>query len=372
MAGDDFVVTPWKVEGDVDYEKLIERFGTQRMTPDLLERWARHAPLHPMLRRGIFYSHRDLGWILDKYEKGEKFYLYTGRGPSGHTHLGHMMPWIFTRHMQEVFGAKLYFQLTDDEKFVFNDGMSREEVRKFAYENALDLIALGFKPDKTKIFLDTEYIHTLYPIAIEVAKRITFSTAKAVFGFESSNNIGEIFYTSMQAVPCFLGSVHEGKNVPCIIPCAIDQDPHFRVARDVADRIGYYKPSMFYCKMLPSLAGADKMSASMPDTAIYTVDPPKVAKKKIMNAFTGGCTSVQEQREKGGNPEVCSVFQYLHYIFEPDDAKLAALRDECKGGKILCGECKQRLAEKVGHFLEEHQAKREEARSHVDEYMLRD
>jgi tryptophanyl-tRNA synthetase len=45
---------------------------------------------------------------------------------------------------------------------------------------------------------------------------------------------------------------------------------------------------------------------------------------------------------------------------------------DCTGGKILCGECKQRLAEKVLKFLEEHQAKREEARSHLDEYMLRD
>ena len=24
----DFVVTPWEVEGDIDYSKLIERFGT--------------------------------------------------------------------------------------------------------------------------------------------------------------------------------------------------------------------------------------------------------------------------------------------------------------------------------------------------------
>ncbi|MFH0816138.1 MAG: tryptophan--tRNA ligase [Methanobacteriota archaeon] len=372
MAGDDFVVTPWKVEGEVDYDRLIERFGTQRITPELLARWEKFAPLHPMLRRGIFYSHRDFGWALDQLEKGNPFYLYTGRGPSGHTHLGHMMPWLFTKHMQDVFGSKLYFQLTDDEKFVFKDDMTRAQVKEYAYENALDLIALGFKPDKTKIFLDTEYIHTLYPIAIEVAKRITFSTAKAVFGFENSNNIGEIFYTSMQAVPAFLGSAEAGRNVPCVIPCAIDQDPHFRVTRDVADRMGYPKPSMFYCKMLPSLAGADKMSASIPDTAIYTVDTPKVARKKIMSAFTGGCVSVDEQRAKGGNPDICSVYQYLNYVFEPDDAKLAALRNDCTGGKILCGECKQGLAEKVLKFLEEHQAKREEARAHLDEYMLRD
>lgn len=372
MVGDDFVVTPWEVRGDVDYEKLIERFGTQRITDDMLDKWQRHAPLHPMLRRGIFYSHRDFNLVLDQLEKGKPFYLYTGRGPSGHTHLGHLMPWLFTKHMQDVFKTKLYFQLTDDEKFVFKDDMTREQVKKFAYENALDLIALGFKPDNTKIFLDTEYIHTLYPIAIEVAKRVTFSTAKAVFGFENSNNLGEIFYTSMQAVPAFLGSELAGRKIQCVIPCAIDQDPHFRIARDVAEQIGYPKPAMFYCKMLPSLGGSDKMSSSSPDSAIYTVDTPKVAKKKIMNAFTGGRVSVDEQRKLGGDPKICAVYHYLQYVFEPDDAKLMALKEECTSGKILCGECKQRLAEKVLTFLEEHQAKREEARSHLDEYMLRD
>jgi len=36
-------------------------------------------PAHPLLRRGVFYTHRDLTEILDCYEKGQPFYLYTGR-----------------------------------------------------------------------------------------------------------------------------------------------------------------------------------------------------------------------------------------------------------------------------------------------------
>lgn len=34
---------------------------------------------HPFLKRGFFYAHRDLKDVLDAYEKGEPFYLYTGR-----------------------------------------------------------------------------------------------------------------------------------------------------------------------------------------------------------------------------------------------------------------------------------------------------
>ena len=36
-------------------------------------------PPHPFLRRGVFFAHRDLNAILDCYEKGIPFYLYTGR-----------------------------------------------------------------------------------------------------------------------------------------------------------------------------------------------------------------------------------------------------------------------------------------------------
>ena len=41
----------------------------------------------------------------------------------------------------------MYFQLTDDEKFYSKQNLTLEDTSKFAYENALDFIALGFKPE---------------------------------------------------------------------------------------------------------------------------------------------------------------------------------------------------------------------------------
>ena len=231
---------------------------------------------------------------------------------------------------------------------------------------------LGFDPEKTEIFLDTEYIKTLYKLAIKVAKRITYSTAKAVFGFNNETNIGSIFFTSIQSAPAFLESERHGKPVPCLIPCAIDQDAHFRVTRDVAEYLGYPKPALILCKLFPSLAGSDKMSASKPETSIFTTDPPKVAKKKIMNAFTGGQATVEEQKEKGGNPDVCSVYQYLSYVFEEDDKKIKERGIKCRNGEVLCGECKGYLANKVGKFLLEHQKKREKAKDIIEDFMIRD
>jgi len=176
MPADVFVVTPWNVEGDIDYDKLIKRFGTQKITPDLLSKIEKFTnESHFMLRRGIFFSHRDLNRLLDDYEKGKKFFLYSGRGPSGHSHIGHLDPWVFAKWLQDKLGVKMYFQLTDDEKFWAKNDMTLEETSKFALENALDFIALGFTPENTKIIIDTKNIRPLYPIAAEVAKRINFS-----------------------------------------------------------------------------------------------------------------------------------------------------------------------------------------------------
>ncbi len=369
----EFEVTPYKTTGEIDYDVLAERFGTKKVDEALLKRMAKHGPLHPMLRRGVFYSHRDMDWILDQYEKGNRFSLYTGRGPSGPIHLGHLMPWAFTKYLQDTFKTKLWFQLTDDEKFLFYDKLTLDETKKWGYENALDIIALGFDPKLTKIFLDTEYIKTMYPTVLKAAKKINFSTIKAVFGFDNSFNIGIIFFTSIQTVPCFLESIHQGKKVPCLIPCGIDQDPHFRVTRDIAEGLGFYKPALLHAKLMPSLAGGDKMSTSSKnDTTIFTVDDKKTVKKKISNAFTGGRVSVEEQRKLGGDPDVCSVYAYNTYFFEPDDAKLAALREKCKSGSIMCGECKGLLFEKVWTFLEEHQRRREKAKETIEDFFVRD
>ncbi|MGE0015548.1 MAG: tryptophan--tRNA ligase [Candidatus Methanomethylophilaceae archaeon] len=361
---EDFKVTPWEVTGDIDYGLLQERFGTTPINGALLERLSKHGDVHPMLRRGIFYSHRDLNQLLDGYEKGRGFFLYTGRGPSGNTHLGHMMPWIFNKWIQDTFKVPMLFQMTDDEKFLFKD-LTLDDTRRMAYENALDFVALGFDPDKTKIILDTENIKALYPIALKVSKKVTFSTAKAVFGFDNSTNIGSVFFTSIQAAPAFLPTEETGTQVQCLIPCGIDQDPHFRVARDVAPGLGYPKPAMMYCKMFPGLGGGDKMSSSDENATIYTTDGPKAVKKKVGRAFTGGCVSVEEQREKGGNPEVCAVFKYYFYMFEKDDSRINELADRCRSGCILCGECKVELTTRINLFLEGHQAKREEARKIV-------
>ncbi|OLS22624.1 MAG: Tryptophan--tRNA ligase [Candidatus Heimdallarchaeota archaeon LC_3] len=374
MTENGFSVTPWDVQGDVNYDKLIKEFGTEPITDPLIERIKKHTgDLHFMLRRKTFFTHRDMNWLLDEYEKGNKFYLYTGRGPSEHVHLGHIVPWFFTKWLQEKFDVKLIFQLTDDEKFLFKEKLELKDTYNYAIENALDIIALGFDSKKTEILIDTDNAKTLYNAALPISKKLTFSTVKSSFGFTNSNNLGQIFYTCIQAVPSILESIRQGENVPCLIPHAIDQDPHFRLSRDVLPKLGFYKPASIQCKFFPGLQGAGgKMSASEGQT-IFINDSAKKVKSKINKyAFSGGKVTIEEHRKLGGNPDIDVSFQYLNILFEPDDKKLSEIYEQYKSGHLLSGELKAILIDKINTFLKSHKEKREKARDQLDKFLIKD
>jgi len=365
------IVTPYEVSGEIDYDKLINEFGVRKIDENMLNEIKKYTKdLHFMLRRGIFFSYRDLKWLLDEYKKGNKFFLYTGRGPSGPIHLGHLQTWIFVKWLQDKFNADLWFQFTDDEKFLFKD-KSYEEIQKWTYDNMLDVIAIGFNPKKTHFLIDTKHAGLMYPEAIKFAKKITFSTVKAAFGFTDSNNIGSIFYTAMQAVPAIIPSVLAKKNIPCLIPLAIDQDPHFRIARDVYPKLGFYKPAIIHGVFLPPLQGAvGKMDTTGEGMAILTTDSPKEVEMKIKKyAFSGGRDSIEEHRKKGGIPEKDISFQYLRMLFEPDDEKLKKIYEEYKSGTMLTSELKMILIEKINAFLREHQKKRKLAEKQVNKFL---
>ena len=318
----DAVVTPWEVQGKVDYDKLIGKFGCTKIDEALIAkiRSVTKADPHVLIRRGIVFSHRDLDRILDNAAKG--FYLYTGRGPSSSAmHLGHIVPFTFTRYLQAAFDVPLVIQITDDEKFLFKNGLDHAEMDRIAVENIKDIIAIGFDPRKTFIFRNYEYLGRMYRVVSKIQKSITASQARNCFGFKMEDNIGMWSFPAIQAAPCFseafpgvlrpevyaqrAAAVQAGtpvepekpslfkrimnyffpptqqtatqpllapapkkapkgksqknkpQNIPCLIPCAIDQDPYFRLTRDIAPRLGYLKPSLIHATFLPSLLGPE-------------------------------------------------------------------------------------------------------------------
>lgn len=364
------VVDPWKVvsssDTGIDYDKLIKRFGSSKVDKELLERFEKVTgkPVHHLLRRDVFFSHRDMHSILTQYEKGKPFYLYTGRGPSSGMHFGHLIPFMFTKWLQEVFDVPLVIQLTDDEKFLWKD-LKVEEANKIAYDNAKDIIAIGFDPEKTFIFSDFDYVGQspqFFRNIVKIQRSVTFNQVKGIFGFGDSDCIGKIAFPATQAAPSFSTSfpfMFGEAKVPCLIPCAIDQDPYFRMTRDVAPKLGFAKPALIHSTFFPALQGAKtKMSSSDPNSSIYLTDTPKQIKNKINKyAFSGGQATVEEHRASGGNCDVDISYQYLTFFLE-DDEKLAEIKKNYTSGQLLTGELKKILIDVLQPIIGAHQERR--------------
>ncbi len=367
MKEDEFTVTPWEVTGKVDYEKLIQQFGTQKISSEILNEISKvsYGKMHVMLRRNIFFSHRDLDLILKDYVEGRGFFLYTGRAPSLGMHIGHLVPFLFTKWLQDTFDVNVYIEITDDEKFLRNQEYSLKQTSEWSHQNILDIIAVGFNPDKTFIFKDTEYIRNMYPLVVSIAKKLNFSQVKATFGLDASSNIGILFYPAIQIAP----TMFERRR--CLIPAAIDQDPYWRLQRDLAESLGYKKAAEIHSKFLPPLASSSgKMSSSVPESAVYLSDPPKTVEKKIMRyAFSGGQATTELQRKLGADLTVDVPYQWLYYIFEEDDAEIERIGSDYSSGKMLTGEVKKILAERVNLMLEEHRKRRERSEESYSRFL---
>jgi tryptophanyl-tRNA synthetase len=134
--------------------------------------------------------------------------------------------------------------------------------------------------------------------------------------------------------------------------------------------MGYYKAAAVHSKFLPALTGMkDKMSSSKAETTINLSDDDKTVKNKVYRyAFSGGQATKEEHRKKGGDPDVDVPFQWLYMFFEPDDKKIEQIRAEYKSGRMLTGDLKDILIEKVTTFLNQHRQRREKARDLVHLY----
>lgn len=357
MNEEEFEVTPFDVEGTVDYDRLLQKFGTEEIDKELKRRVFDVAGSENLyVKRDFVYSHRDFDEVLDEYEDGEGFFLYTGIGPSGKMHIGHIISFYFTEWIQRKFDVNVYIQVTDDEKYWDRD-VTDEEIDKYAEENIREIAAVGFDPDKTFIFRNREYMGNMYDGVVKIAEKINNSQARGVFGFEGSTNIGMNFWPAIQCIPTFF----EEKR--CVIPAAIDQDPYWRIQRDIAEKFGHEKTAAIHSKFIPALTGPEgKMSSSKPKTAIMLDDSPREVEEKVKkNAFSGGGDNLEEHREEGADLSVDTSFQWLRNLLMDDDKRIREIAEEYSSGEMMTGEIKNILIEELNEFLQEHQERKENA-----------
>ncbi len=136
-----------------------------------------------------------------------------------------------------------------------------------------------------------------------------------------------------------------------------------QLARDVEvahGGYGFLPPSSVYHRFMTGLTGG-KMSSSVPASHISLLDDPEEGYEKVQAATTGGRETAEKQRELGGEPDDCPVYELYAYLLASDDDEFAKqVYDECAGGERLCGGCKEQAAQLMEVFLEEHQEKRAE------------
>lgn len=74
--------------------------------------------------------------------------------------------------------------LTDDEKYLFSEKRTIEEVQSYTASNAKDIIAVGFDPKKTFMFSDFEFMGgAFYKNSVRISKHVNLNQAQAIFGF---------------------------------------------------------------------------------------------------------------------------------------------------------------------------------------------
>ncbi len=367
------IVTPWEVKGNIDYDKLIKEFGLQRLN-DLPKEFMKL----PLFRRGIVFAHRDFKQILEAIEQKKSFGMLTGLMPSGKFHFGHklVVDQILFYHS---LGAKIYITVADVEAYNTRN-MNLSELREIAVkEYLINYIALGLNPEDCDFYfqssrsVDGKKAGAYYKLAEMFARHVTFNEFRALYGEDVTP--GKMVSSLLQASDIIHMELPEFEGpIPVVVPVGADQDVHLRLARDLTGRMKEFKfrqISSTYHFFMPGLKG-DKMSSSDPTSFIALTDSPEEAATKIKKyAFSGGQPTVEEHRRLGGNPDIDVSFQMLRYGLEPDDQKLQKIYNDYKTGKLLSGELKKIVIDKLTLFLKDHQKRRKEAEKKIDQFILK-
>ncbi len=336
------IIDPYGSELVEDYEKIIKDFGLDKFNPKLFPEPNR------IMRRGVVFAGRDLKLISKCIKQKKPYYVLSGIMPTNDKiHFGNKMVVENIAYFQKH-NAKTYVLVADLESAAAR-GVSLEEAKKRALEFQIPAyIALGLDPKKTIFYFQSENKQVVH-LAYELAKKVTANEFKAIYG---NNDPGRTFSALTQVGDILYPQLEERK--PGIIPVGIDQDPHIRLTRDIVNRNKkkkFFLPSGLYHKYTPSLDGSLKMSKSKPNSLIELPEDPKKVCKKLMRAKTGGRDTIEEQRKKGGEPEKCIIFElYKQHLIE-DDKELKKIYDDCKAGKLLCGECKKNACKKMTEFM---------------------
>ncbi|MCJ0620604.1 tryptophan--tRNA ligase [Haloarcula hispanica] len=407
-GADEATLDPWGSSTIADYRKLFEQFGIEEFDEVLPE-----VPNpHYLMRRGVIFGHRDYRPVAEAMRNDDPFAALSGFMPTGDPHIGHKL--VFDEiiwHQQQ--GGDAHALIADLEAHSAR-GLSWDEIDEHATDYVLSLLALGFDPDEGTLYRqsDNREVQDLFEAdAVErTLLRQAYDAREEYAEDVDRPRCGEAadWLRDHQPAPAdaresVVAKLAEAGKEPLrprirfldrnateaafeALIEAIDgekrvYDEHIDTfdldhaeAEELARQVeldnggyGFQPPSSIYHRFMTGLTGG-KMSSSIPASHISLLDDPEDGYDKVKSATTGGRSTAEEQREKGGKADECPVYELYAYLLSGDDDEFAKeVYDECVGGERLCGGCKEQAAELMAEFLEDHQEKRAEWEDRLDE-----
>ena len=223
-------IDPWSSTTYQDYSRLRDEFGIEEFSE---ESWKDLPNPHKLLRRGVIFGHRGFNLIKDSIVNKKPWAVLTGLMPSGKMHLGHKMVIDEVIYYQSI-GADINIAVADIEAFATR-GYSLEETEDLALnEYITNYIALGLKPDKCRIYFQSKQ-EEVKDLAYILGKKTNWSQMQATYGFNGQTNMAHIFSPLVQTGDILHVQLEKyGGSRPTLVPVGVDQDPHIRLCRDIA------------------------------------------------------------------------------------------------------------------------------------------
>lgn len=274
-------IDPWSSTIYQDYAKLRDEFGIEEFTDEL---WKDLPHPHKLLRRGIVFGHRDFQSIHKAVKQKKPWAILTGLMPSGKMHLGHKMVIDEVIYYQSI-GADIFIAVADIEAYATR-GYTLEETKDFALNEYIpNYIALGLKPEKCHIYFQSKH-QDVKDLAYILGKKVNWSQMLATYGFNGSNNMSHIFSPLVQTGDILHVQLKKFGGIrPTLVPVGVDQDPHIRLSRDIAQAHRLYNVTFTKDKKIGVFVKVDDNIKKLLDNAEKTLHSLKFKKLKRITDY---------------------------------------------------------------------------------------
>ena len=222
---------PWGSSTVDDYRDLFDRFGIEPFESILAD----VPDPHYLMRRGVIFGHRDYDRVTAAIRAGDPVAALSGFMPTGDPHIGHKL--VFDEliwHQQQ--GADAFALIADLEAHSARS-MDWASIDRHARDYVLSLIALGFDPDEGELYHQSTN-RTVRDLAFELGIEANFSELAAIYGFDGETSVSHMESVLTQMADILYPQLDGPR--PTVIPVGPDQDPHVRLARDLARRLRFF------------------------------------------------------------------------------------------------------------------------------------